>query len=140
MFESHIAFGVNLIAVVAAAGLLGFAAQTDTCGKALMKSIAYSVLVLGVLNILCTSYYTIRYWEDGYFKTPYNHSCPMMSGPGGMGMMQNGMMKGDMMKMMDKMGGMGGMKNQGGTPNPDEMKKSVTSDQEHKEHHPDQVK
>lgn len=129
MFESHIAFGVNLLALVAAAGLLGFAAKTDVCCKTLMKGVAYVVLVLGVLNILCTSYYTVRYWEDGYFKTPYGQSCPMMNGQGGMGMMN-----GDMMKMMN------GMKGQGNMPNPNQMPNNDTTNKDHDEHHPDQVK
>ena len=108
MFESHIAFGVNLLALVAASGLLGFAAKTEACCKSLMKSVAYIVLVLGVLNILCTSYYTISYWKAGHFKSPHGHQCSMMNG--------------DMMKMMN------GMKGQG----------ADVSKEEHKEHHPGQ--
>ena len=139
MFESHIAFGVNLLALVAAAGLLGFAVKTDACCKTLMKSVAYAVLVLGVLNILCTSYYTVRYWEDGYFKTPYGQSCPMMNGQGGMGMMQNGMMNGDMMKMMNGMKGQGNMTNSN-IPNTNQMPNNDTTNKDHDEHHPDQGK
>jgi len=90
MFESHIAFGVTLLALVAAAALLGFSAKTEVCCSSLMKIIAYLVLVLGGLNLLCATYYTVRYWEDGYFKTPYGGHCQMMNGQGGM------------MNMMDK--------------------------------------
>ena len=133
MFESHIALGMNLLVLVAAAGLLGFAAKTDACCKTLMKSVAYGVFVLGVLNILCASYYTVRYWEDGYFKTPYGQSCPMMN------MMGNGMMNGDMMKMMNGMKGQGNMTNPN-MPNTNQMPNGDTSNQDHDAHHPDQGK
>lgn len=116
MFESHIALGMNLLVLVAAAGLLGFAAKTDACCKTLMKSVAYGVLVLGVLNILCTSYYTVRYWEDGYFKTPHGKQCSMMGGKGGM----KNMMDDGMMKMMNG------------------MKGKTIENKDHEEHHPDQ--
>ena len=134
MFESHIAFGVNLLALVAAAALLGLAAKTEACCKSLMKSVAYIVLVSGTLNLLCTSYYTVKYWEDGYFKTPYSAQCPMMNGQG---MIQNGMMNGDMMKMMNMMGG---MKNQGMTPDGNQIPNGDSTNQDHDAHHPDQGK
>lgn len=101
-FESHIAFGVTLLALVAAAALLGFSAKTEACCKFWMKTIAYLVLVLGGLNLLCTTYYTVKYWGDGYFKTPYGHSCPMMNGKDGMKPMRSDGMMDDM--MMKKLG------------------------------------
>lgn len=121
MFESHIAYGVTLLALVAAAALLGFSARTESCCKSLMKAVAYLVLVLGGLNLLCTTYYTFKYWQDGYFKTPYGQHCSMMD-------RQGGMMSEGMMKMMN------GMKGQNNMP------KNDTSDQNHTEHHPDQGK
>ncbi len=119
MFESHIAFGVTLLAVVAAAALLGFSAKTDVCCKSLMKTIAYVSLVLGGLNLLCSTYYTVKYWEDGYFKTPYGQFCPMKNGQGGMGMMNNNMMNGDMMKMMQNSNSMPNVSPNGDTSNQD---------------------
>ncbi len=83
MFESHIAFGVTLLALVAAAALLGFSAKTETCCKSLMKIVAYLVLVLGGFNLICATYYTVKYWKDGYFKTPYGHQCSMINGQDG---------------------------------------------------------
>lgn len=127
MFESHIAYGVALLALVAAAALLGFSARTESCCKSLMKVIAYLVLVLGGLNLLCTTYYTFKYWQGGYFKTPYGQHCSMMD-------RQGDMMSGDMMKMMN------GMKGQNKMQNPNQMPKNDTSDQNHTEHHPDQGK
>lgn len=127
MFESHIAYAVTLLALVAAAALLGFSAKTESCCKSLMKAIAYLVLVLGGLNLLCITYYTFKYWEDGYFKTPYGQHCSMMNG-------QGGMMNEDMMKMMK------GMKGQGNMPNSNQMPSNDTLDQNHTEHHSDQAK
>ena len=102
--------------------------------SALLKMGGYVLTVLTALNMF-TLYYAVRYWEDGYFKTPYGQSCPMMSGQGGMGMMQNGMMNGDMMNMMKDMKGQGNMQN------PDQMPKDIpnngVSDEDHKAHHPD---
>lgn len=102
MFESHIAFGVTLLALAAAAALLGFSAKTEGCCKSWMKTVAYLVLVLGALNLLCTTYYTVKYWGDGYFKTPSGHSCSMMNGKDGMKSMKSGGMMNDM--MMKKLG------------------------------------
>jgi len=120
MFESHIAYGVTLLALVAAAALLGFSAKTEACCKSLMKTIAYLVLVLGGLNLLCTTYYTFKYWQEGYFKTPYGQHCSMMKG-------QGGIMNPDMMKMMN------GMEGQGNVPTSNPL------DKDHNAHHPDQV-
>ncbi len=133
MFESHIAFGVNLLALVAAAALLRFYEKTEACCKSLLKVVAYVVLVLATLNLLCTSYYTIRYWEDGYFKTPNGEQCPMMKNKKA-GMMN--MMGDDMMKMKDGKK-MNDMNDQDKMSPPKEMPNKDSSDQEHKEHHPE---
>src|SRR3990167_10713997 len=82
MFESHIALGVTLLALVAAAGLLAFSSKVEGCVKSLSKVVAYAVLIIGVLSIVCITYYTIRYSQHGYFKTPYGKNCPMMDGKG----------------------------------------------------------
>lgn len=128
MFESHIAFGINLLALVAAAALLGFSAKTESCCKSLMKTIAYLALLLAGLNLLCSTYYTVKYWKEGYFKTPCGQHAPMMMNG------QGGMMNSDMMKMMN------GMSGQGNMPNSNQMLNNNTSDQSHVVHHPDQIK
>lgn len=98
MFESHIALGVTLLALVAAAGLLVFSSKAEGCVKRLAKVVAYAALIIGVLSIICITYYTIRYSQHGYFKTPYGKNCPMMDGKGMPMMDHHGMMKGDKMK------------------------------------------
>lgn len=119
MFESHIAYGVTLLALVAAAALLEISAKTEACCKSLMKTIAYLVLILGGLNLLCTTYYTFKYWKEGYFKTPYGQHCSMMKGA----------MNPDMMKMMK------GMEDPGNMRTPNQLPNTNPSDQNHNAHH-----
>lgn len=132
MFQMHTAYSLELLVLATGFVLIYFGSKHSS---ALLKIGGYILTVITALNMLCTLYYGVRYWEDGYFKTPYSHMCPMMSGQGGMGMMKDGMMNGDMMKMMDMMHK---MKGQGMMPNPDQMPNNGTTDEEHKVHHPDQ--
>ena len=56
--------------------------------KGLAKLVGYFAIAAAALAMLCTLYYSVRYWEDGYFKTPM--TIHMRSGTGkmdGRGMM-----------------------------------------------------
>jgi hypothetical protein len=129
MFQLHTAYSLELLVLATGFALIYFGSKQ---ASALLKMGGYVLTVLTTLNMLCTLYYAVRYWEGGYFKTPYGQSCPMMSGQGGMGMMQNGMMNGDMMKMMKMMED---MKDQGKMPK--DIPNNGVSDEDHKVHHPD---
>ena len=85
MFQLHTAFATELIALTAGVALLTWLGQKEI--KPLAAKIAgYFVVVAVMFSVLCTLFYGIRYWEDGFFRTPYGSSS--MTGMGGSGMMQ----------------------------------------------------
>jgi hypothetical protein len=98
VFHADTAFAVELLALVAAAALLLAAKKSEGAAKGLVLVIAYFSIVAAILALLCTSYYALRYREDGWFKTPFPTPHGMMGGPGMMGgggfMGRSGMMGG----------------------------------------------
>lgn len=92
MFQADAAFATELVALVAGTFLLVWAGRKeDVCCKGFAKVVAYFTIVAAIFALLCTSYYTMRYWEDGYFRSP--GAMGAMHGMPGMGMMGRGMMK-----------------------------------------------
>jgi hypothetical protein len=91
MFAFHSSFILGLIALALGAMILVSAKQAGK-GVVLAKIIAYLVILFAVLNILCTSYYSFKFWHMGYL----DKACPMMQSDKGMQM--PGMMKSDMMQ------------------------------------------
>lgn len=71
MFQADTAIAVELLALVAGTFLLIWSAKENIIYKGFAKTIAYFVIVVSILAILCTSYYAFRYWEDGYFNKPH---------------------------------------------------------------------
>ena len=121
MFQLHTAFATELIALAAGILLLVWVSQKEV--KIVAAKIAgYFILATVLLSMLCTLYYGVRYWEDGYFRTPFGGQ-PMM----GMGGMEGkGMMKGKKCPMMEQM--MGGPAS--------EEAETKPSKEEHNAHHP----
>lgn len=145
MFQADTAFAAELLALVAGTFLLTWVAKQEVCCKTFGKVVAYFAIVASILGMLCTGYYTLRYWEDGHFKSPHLMSMQGMSGMQGMGMMgqmkdkkgmgmmmdpammQEMMANCPMMKqMMDGGKGMGGM---------DKGNMPKNEDGDHSEHH-----
>lgn len=87
MFLSHIAIALELLVVLAAAGFIIWSTRDKGVGAGVIKVVGYIVLILAIFAILCTTYYTMRYWEDGYFRTPTGKGMGMSMG-GGCPMMQ----------------------------------------------------
>ncbi len=94
LFLADTAFALELIAIGVGFIVL-LKAQKDETGtyKGLGKFLGYFILVLAFFALLCTSYYAVKYWEDGRYQTP----APMMMGAmmgsmhgGSMGMMNGG--------------------------------------------------
>lgn len=128
MFQAGTAFAQELIALG-----IGFWVLLKTQNaeaenlKGFGTFIGYFIIVSTFLAILCTSYYTVKYWEDGHFVKPnagqvvmmqrmhdlQNCDHNMMSGQMGMHgdqcnkMMEKGSMNAKCEKMMK--GGMGDM-------------------------------
>lgn len=100
MFLAHIAYSTSVVTLVLGFALLAWS-KKDAQASGVLKTGGIIVLVMALLNMLCISYYMVRYWEDGYFKAP---AIISYSQQGGMGMMQKGegMMKCPMMQDMMK--------------------------------------
>ena len=87
VFFAEMAIAVELIALVAGTLLLAYACKEGVGCKAFAKAIAYIVIVISILSLLFTGYYSLRYWEDGYYKSPQimggKHRGPGRKGPKG---------------------------------------------------------
>ncbi len=118
MFLADSAFGLILIALGIGFWVLVKSRSADLGSnlKGLGSFLGYFIIIVSFVVLLCTSYYTARYWEDGHFRTPAA-TMPMMGGM--MGQMQGGMMGPMHGGMMGKMHG-GMMSN----PMHDEMQKN----------------
>lgn len=104
MFQADTAFAAELIALVLGTGLLIWVKDKKLSNTGFANIVAYFVIVASIVSMLCTGYYSFRYWEDGYF-----HSKPMpmnmMNQPNdknSMEMMHQQMMNKHMKMMMDK--------------------------------------
>ena len=121
MFQLHTAYATELIALAAGIALLVWVSQKEVKCAAAAKIAGYFILVAVLLSMLCTLYYGIRYWEDGYFQTPYGP--PPAAGMGGMGMME-----GKKCPMMEGM--------MGGKTTEEKGAETQPSKNDHEAHHP----
>ncbi|MBU0744347.1 MAG: hypothetical protein KKE11_03150 [Gammaproteobacteria bacterium] len=85
MFNFHLAFSTALIALALGAAILIWSKAYNGIDAFLAKLIGYIIIIASALNIACSTYYAVKYWQDGYFNQPH----PMM--------MQRPMMLGQMM-------------------------------------------
>ena len=102
VFHGDIAIALTLIALGVGYLVLVKARKQESSGtKTIGLIIGWIVIVVAAITLLCASYYSLRYWDDGYYGNP---SPMMMQGPGMMapgmmgGMMTPGMMRGQMMR------------------------------------------
>ena len=97
VFHADAAYALILIALGIGFWVL-IKAKSPEAGnlKGFGTILGYVIIVLSFLVLLCASYYSIRYWEDGYFTKPASMGAMMgpMSMQGGSGM--HGMMQGAM--------------------------------------------
>ncbi|OGT09858.1 MAG: hypothetical protein A2X77_04625 [Gammaproteobacteria bacterium GWE2_42_36] len=108
MFYAHVVFSLELIVLVLAAALIVWAKAHANVGTGFPKFIGYLAVILAVLGLACTSYYTMRSGSVGYFS-PQTKKCCMM----GKCMMDNtnmDMKNRPMIKMQDGSGSMSSMK------------------------------
>ena len=82
VFQMETAFAMELIALVLGALLLVWSAGQPVCQRC-AKMIAYFAIVFSILSMLCTSFYSYKYWKAGAFKAPRKHKM-MMQESGGM--------------------------------------------------------
>lgn len=94
MFNFHMVFSWALIALAAGAAILIWSKVHENVGVTLPKIIGYIVIIAALLNALCSGYYAVKYWMDGYFDKPFP---PVMMQDNKM------MMHAQMMQMMQNM-------------------------------------
>jgi len=153
MFLADAAFALTLVALGIGFWVLLKAKKSEAENmKGFGTFLGYFIIVFAFIILLCAGYYTLRFWEDGYFSKPTAGQMMMMQRMHGMSggshdMMMGGMhdekcekmkkssmgdmeqcekMKGDMKGMMK--GDKGDMKGM--------MKQGMSGD-EKGEHHPD---
>ncbi|MBA2655315.1 MAG: hypothetical protein H0U71_09680 [Gammaproteobacteria bacterium] len=68
MFLSHTAFALEVIALAIGISMLIW---SKTANNNLAKTFGYIIAILAVVGMLCPLYYAFKYWEDGYFGTPW---------------------------------------------------------------------
>ncbi len=108
--------------------------KKEQAAAPLLKIAGIIILVLSLSNMLCISYYMVRYWNDGYFKTPLGMGQMGMMTMGGSGMGSEMMMKKMDCPMMQDMMKKGMDRNTPGMPQkstPD----AAPSAEDHEAHH-----
>lgn len=94
MFLFHAAFSLGMIALTGGTSLYVWSARDGGAGAGFAKLIGTLVIIFSITSILCTSYYGVRYWWEGYFKNSMSMHEMMQNKP----MMNDGMSN----KMMGK--------------------------------------
>lgn len=100
MFLSHIAFSLELIVLACGACLVSCAFTKEERCVNWVKKLGVLIIVFSILGMVCTSYYTMKYWLQGAFESPSGMSMAMHKD-----MMQK-MMPLMMEKMKEQMGNM----------------------------------
>lgn len=119
MFQMHIAYSLELLVLGAGLVLIYFGVKQSS---QILKVGGYILTIVTALNMLCTLYYSVLYWNQGYFQTPHGKQCSMMAN-------KEDMMKGDMMKMMK------GMSEQGKLPEAPAPTGDQAAEPDHSAHH-----
>lgn len=131
LFETYMAFSLTLLALVAGTALLGSLDKLSPCCKNLAKVAGYLTVGLSIVQLVCASYHTVKYWDDGVYKR--SEQCSRHSGDKDDGMMMMQKMMGE--GMMPK--GMGAGKGpQMPGENPGKMPVPKSDDVDHDGHHP----
>ncbi len=78
IFQAGQAFATELIALVAGVSLLIWSEKDAIPFRKWAKAVGYFTIVASVLTILCTGFFTIRYWKSGQFCPSRPHSKSTM--------------------------------------------------------------
>lgn len=68
MFMFHASFSLGLIALTAGTALV-VSSNKGGAGSGLAKVIGTLVIIFSITSTLCTSYYGIKYWQQGDFQS-----------------------------------------------------------------------
>lgn len=72
MFMFHAAMMLGLIAIALGVILVVWGSRNEGQGITFAKIFGYLIIIVAILGEICSSYYSIKYWHEGYFNTPYN--------------------------------------------------------------------
>ena len=75
MFFIHSMFSLELIALVAGVALLIMIKNQDKIKSAWLSFVAWFVIILSALSLICSAYYTVDFWHSGGFRM---HKAMMM--------------------------------------------------------------
>ena len=70
MFMFHVAFALDLIALSAGSALYVYSGRSNAAGTCYANTIAMLIIVFSITSTLCTSFYGVKYWLEGYFQNP----------------------------------------------------------------------
>jgi hypothetical protein len=70
MFLFHIAIAMGFMVFLFGISLFIWGLRHEGAGVPLAKVLGSLVAILAVIGILCSGYYGIKYWHEGYFETP----------------------------------------------------------------------
>lgn len=70
MFLFHAAYSLGMIALTTGTALYIWSARNSGAGVGLAKLIGILVIIFSIGSTLCTVYYGIKYWSQGYFENP----------------------------------------------------------------------
>lgn len=66
MFMFHVALSLSLIALTAGCALYVFTARCEGKGTCFASAIAILVILLSITSTLCTMYFGVKAWQQGY--------------------------------------------------------------------------
>ncbi len=102
IFHADIAIALSLIAIGVGYWVLSKSKSMEDTGlKTTGKFLGYLITIAAILTLLCTTYYSLKYWEDGAFQSARTGQMCLNHGGGMMG----SMMPGHAGMMMGMMGG-----------------------------------
>lgn len=70
MFLFHTAMALGLIAFSLGLSLIVWGLRNEGAGVQLAKVLGSLVAIIAMISMLCSSYYVIKYWHEGYFESP----------------------------------------------------------------------
>lgn len=70
MFIFHIAISTGLIALAIGTSLYIWSQRQEGPGTGLARIFGFLIILLSITSMLCTSYYGVKYWHEGYFSKP----------------------------------------------------------------------
>jgi hypothetical protein len=71
MFTFHAAFSLGMIALTSGTALCAWSSsRPEGAGMGFAKLIGILVIIFSITSTVCTVYYGVRYWWEGYFQSP----------------------------------------------------------------------